>query len=236
MKVDDNKKELTKEQYKLIDKGLPADFLDNCVWCNGSGDDGGGYGACPDCQNTGMKYGQQAWDYIEEEADKAFNVHQTMIKTLCNEYGFGREAFIPDYVSKFFMTYFGHFFENEKYLSDSSVVKTEMLEEMPPGGLFPDVAIGYITKSADIGIFLNKKKELDFLKEESPGEHSLFKHLDGCFRASELKQLRKEIPEVNNATFETYEHFKAGKMVRFEIPYSALVQLPETIKYEQNNF
>lgn len=226
--------ETTKEQEKLIKKGLPKDFLDNCKYCNGSGDDGGGYGACPDCQSTGMKYGQQAWDYLEEDMDKAYRVNQTMIKTLCIEYGFGRESFIPRETLSHFIQYFKYFFEEDDYLNDVELVKKTMLEELPPGGLFPDVVVGYITKSGELGVFLEKSKETELLKNNSNVNLKL--HWDGFFKHSDFTALRKQIPEFNEARFETYQQFRDELPVRFEFPFSSLVKISEEIHFEIENY
>lgn len=38
-----------------------------CEWCSGSGDDGGGYNACPDCESTGLKGGRYAAEDMERD-------------------------------------------------------------------------------------------------------------------------------------------------------------------------
>ena len=46
------------------------EMFEECEWCNGTGDDGGGYNACPDCESTGMKGGRaavEAFDQMVEE-------------------------------------------------------------------------------------------------------------------------------------------------------------------------
>lgn len=34
--------------------------MKKCKWCDGTGDDGGGYNACPDCECTGYVGGRSA--------------------------------------------------------------------------------------------------------------------------------------------------------------------------------
>lgn len=46
--------------------------FEECKWCNGSGDDGGGYGACPDCESTGLAGGHAAWLELEEEIERKY--------------------------------------------------------------------------------------------------------------------------------------------------------------------
>ncbi len=49
-----------------MDKELDEMMFEKCKWCKGSGDDGGGYNACPDCENTGMKGGRYAVEKFDE--------------------------------------------------------------------------------------------------------------------------------------------------------------------------
>lgn len=49
--------------------------FEECKWCNGSGDDGGGYGACPDCESTGLKGGNSAYEAMEKAIEEAYQKH-----------------------------------------------------------------------------------------------------------------------------------------------------------------
>lgn len=46
--------------------------FEECKWCNGSGDDGGGYNACPDCESTGLKGGRSALKAFDEIVEKQY--------------------------------------------------------------------------------------------------------------------------------------------------------------------
>ncbi|WP_274853233.1 hypothetical protein [Bacillus methanolicus] len=46
--------------------------FETCKWCNGSGDDSGGYGACPDCESTGLKGGRSALEAFDEMIEKQY--------------------------------------------------------------------------------------------------------------------------------------------------------------------
>lgn len=54
-----------------MDKSL-EELLQTCKWCNGSGDDGGGYNACPDCECTGYVGGRYALDLLDEQIEKDY--------------------------------------------------------------------------------------------------------------------------------------------------------------------
>jgi hypothetical protein len=47
-------------------------LFEECKWCNGSGDDGGGYNACPDCESTGLKGGRYALEKLDEEIERRY--------------------------------------------------------------------------------------------------------------------------------------------------------------------
>lgn len=49
--------------------------IEECNWCNGTGDDGGGYNACPDCESTGLKGGRSALEILDKEIEKAWKRH-----------------------------------------------------------------------------------------------------------------------------------------------------------------
>lgn len=53
-------------------QGEIDELLSACKWCNGSGDDGGGYNACPDCESTGLKGGWDALKLHDEQIEKAY--------------------------------------------------------------------------------------------------------------------------------------------------------------------
>lgn len=46
--------------------------FEECKWCNCSGDDGGGYNACPDCESTGMKGGNSALILFDKMIEKQY--------------------------------------------------------------------------------------------------------------------------------------------------------------------
>jgi RecJ-like exonuclease len=48
-------------------------MFEECKWCNGTGDDGGGYNACPDCESTGLKGGRYALEKLDEEIERQYN-------------------------------------------------------------------------------------------------------------------------------------------------------------------
>lgn len=123
---------LSKEQMELQKQGLPVDFLEKCEWCNGSGNDGGGYGACPDCDSTGYKYGDRAVDYIEEDMEKCHNLFQSILQILSDNHGFHQNRFIPRRIESFMFTYFEHLFTEEVY-SDHSKMISEVNAEIPQG-------------------------------------------------------------------------------------------------------
>lgn len=52
-----------------------------CKWCNGSGDDGGGYHACPDCESTGLVGGRVAMEEMDREIERE---HQEYLKKQVN--------------------------------------------------------------------------------------------------------------------------------------------------------
>lgn len=48
------------------------DLLSECKWCKGTGNDGGGYNACPDCESTGLKGGRYALKLHDEQVEKMY--------------------------------------------------------------------------------------------------------------------------------------------------------------------
>lgn len=54
---------------------MNEEMFQTCKWCNGSGDDGGGYNACPDCESTGLvggRYAAEKFDeYVEQQMKSA---------------------------------------------------------------------------------------------------------------------------------------------------------------------
>lgn len=55
--------------------------FEECKWCNGSGDDGGGYNACPDCESTGMKGGRSALELFDKMIEKQYQETKEIIST-----------------------------------------------------------------------------------------------------------------------------------------------------------
>lgn len=49
--------------------------FEECKWCNGSGNDGCGYGACPDCESTGLVGGISAYEAMEKEIEEEYQKH-----------------------------------------------------------------------------------------------------------------------------------------------------------------
>lgn len=54
-----------------VDESL-AELLKECKWCNGTGNDGGGYNACPDCESTGYVGGHYALELLDEQIEKDY--------------------------------------------------------------------------------------------------------------------------------------------------------------------
>lgn len=49
--------------------------FEECKWCKGSGDDGGGYNACPDCESTGLVGGRSAVESMEKAIEAEYQKH-----------------------------------------------------------------------------------------------------------------------------------------------------------------
>lgn len=111
-------------QNEFTQKGLPADFDAQCKWCHGTGDDGGGYRFCPDCESTGYKYGKQYEGYLDEELDLFTDLYDYVCRTLIEVYGY-QAHFIPKYVINFCMAYFP-----DSMGSPYEVVKQTMISEL----------------------------------------------------------------------------------------------------------
>jgi hypothetical protein len=56
----------------MTDEEKQKNIFEECKWCNGSGDDGGGYNACPDCESTGLKGGRYALEKMDEDIEKQY--------------------------------------------------------------------------------------------------------------------------------------------------------------------
>ncbi len=67
--------------------GKIRDPFEVCKWCNGSGNDGGGYDTCPDCEGTGYKYGHAALAEQEKLIEEAYQNHLKGLEKM-NEYVF----------------------------------------------------------------------------------------------------------------------------------------------------
>lgn len=143
--------------------------LDKCTWCNGSGDDGGGYGACPDCESTGYKYGRSAEAYIEYEMDIVFNWNTVLTEIVAEEFGYLHLDLIPKQIETFLMDYFV-----EKPLMahppKDEILKI-MLDELGSTSFFKNhypVCYGEILKSKRILIYLGRSEPPEETKEKSP--------------------------------------------------------------------
>lgn len=60
-------------------------LLLTCKWCNGSGDDGGGYNACPDCESTGYVGGRWALKLLDERIEKRYQEYLKHEKEKLND-------------------------------------------------------------------------------------------------------------------------------------------------------
>ena len=54
---------------------LNKEIFEECKWCGGSGDDGGGYNACPDCESTGLKGGRSAVEAMDRAIEEDYQRH-----------------------------------------------------------------------------------------------------------------------------------------------------------------
>lgn len=215
---------LSEEQLQLNSKGLPADFLDQCTWCNGSGDDGGGYGACPDCESTGYKYGKQAEDYIESEMDKAYELHQTILQVLADHHGFIRKELIPKQVETFVCEYLGHLFCDE-YFQDHEKVKAYMMDELPPGTVPPHSIYGYWIPGDYIG--LGYDGTVLPPKDFNTSRWDYYSSLQVIFDNEETDILMDAFQDILIPS-------KDEKLpLKFEVTWSEISQLPSSLKVKE---
>lgn len=150
--------------------------LDTCTWCNGSGDDGGGYGACPDCESTGYKYGRSAEAYIEYEMDIVSDWHTVLKEIVAEEFGYLHPDLIPKPIETFLMNYFV-----AKPLTahppKEEILKI-MLDELGSTSFFKNhypVCYGEILKNKRILIYLGLSEPPEGTEEES---HFLLKFIN----------------------------------------------------------
>lgn len=216
-------KELTDEQKRLADKGLPIDFLDSCEWCNGSGDDGGGYGACPDCQNTGYKYGQGAEQHINAEMDKSFDMSMMMMDMLATEHGFGRPEMIPYDINDFVHKYLSNLFSDE-YYDDHAKAKQYMMDEVPPGMFDVPVIKGFLMEDGSL--------ELGFDEHVARGKGIIVHKLE--FHASTQGRIHaKDVKKIKHlfSNFSQAEQAETGYyFVEFDVTAEELRQIPPSIE------
>lgn len=70
--IDSRKEHKCPYNVIMTEEDKDKNLFDECKWCNGSGDDGGGYNACPDCESTGLKGGRYALEKLDEEIEKQY--------------------------------------------------------------------------------------------------------------------------------------------------------------------
>lgn len=212
---------LSEEQLHLASVGLPADFLDRCTWCNGSGDDGGGYSACPDCESTGYKHGKKAEGYIELEMDKAYELHQTILQVLADHHGFVRKELIPKQVETFVCEYLSHLFCDE-YFEDHEKVKDYMMDEFPPGTVTPHSICGYWIPGDYIG--LGYDDTVLPSREFHTFNWDYYSSLQVIFDKKETAMLMDVFQDIPALSEEVMVPIK------FEVTWSEISELPPSIK------
>lgn len=96
--------------------------FEQCKWCDGSGNDSGGYNACPDCESTGLVGGRGAYEAMEQEIEKSYEEYKMSVDKLIIEKVLGwKENYVDDDY---------HYLDNEDMTVYSSDIRLSPTEDI----------------------------------------------------------------------------------------------------------
>ncbi|WP_442637898.1 hypothetical protein [Rossellomorea marisflavi] len=157
--------------------------LDKCKWCKGTGDDGGGYSFCPDCEGSGYKHGKQAETYSQYLTDIICDWHITLLDILREEFEFKHDIFIGKKTENFVMSYFTP--ENlETIHPPREVLAKLLLDELGDASFFDDsrICYGQILQNKKILVYIGKDNKPSYFPPEE--YNGLIIELDSESKAS----------------------------------------------------